>query len=345
MSSNPLGIVNFGAFTLQAAQLIQAAIAKAGFGTTGNIFYCDPVNGLDTNNGQLAATLPGTTQGPVQSLAGGYALLRSGYNDALVLIGNGGSTGSARINSFTWAKNAAHLFGICSPSWISQRARIANPTTAGITITANFFTVSGNGCLFQNVSWFQGAGANQTGIAAAICMTVSGARNAFINCDFEGMGDLGGTVVSPTDAGSRNLLIKADENYFGHCNIGLDTVVRTSANASVEISNGAARNIFEDCLFPIDSSDGLQYMLLAAAAAALDRYTLFKGCMFMNALGSGSTILAQLFHIVAASGGIVLLDSTTNWIGTAIGDATTKAQVYTGGVAGVATGGKMIVMS
>ncbi len=343
MSSTPMGIVNFGAFTIQAAQLIQAAIAKAGFGTTGNTFYCDPVNGLDTNNGQLAATIPGTSQGPVQSLLAGYNLLRSGFNDVLVLIGNGAATGSARIASFTWAKNAAHLFGICSPSWISQRARIANATTAGLILTANFFTVSGNGCLFQNLSWFHGAGANQTGIAADICMTVSGARNAFVNCDFEGMGDLGGVVVGPTDAGSRNLLLKAGENYFGHCNIGLDTVTRTNANASVEISNDAARNIFEGCLFPIYSSDGLQHYLLTAGAAAMDRYTLFKGCLFLNALGSGSTILAELFKLAASTGGIAILDSTTNWIATAIGDATTKAQVYTGGVAGVATGGKMIV--
>ncbi len=75
----------------------------------------------------------------------------------------------------------------------------------------------------------------------------------------------------------------------------------------------------------------------------MDRYTLFKGCLFLNALGSGSTILAELFKLAAATGGIAILDSTTNWIATAIGDATTKAQVYTGGVAGVATGGKMIV--
>ena len=341
MSSSPMGIANFGAFTPQTAQLIQQAIANAGFGTTGKIFYLDPVNGLDTNNGLLPVPNGVAGQGPVATLLAGYNLLRSGYNDVLVLIGNGQASGSARITSFTWAKNAAHLIGICAPSAVSQRARIANPTTAGLVITSNFFTVSGNGCLFQNLSWFQGAGAGQTGIAAAICLTVSGTRNAFVNCDIEGMGD----ATSATDAGSRNLKITAGENFFKHCNIGLDTVTRTGANASVEISGNSARNQFEDCTFPVYSSDGLQYMLLAAAAAALDRYTLFKNCMFMNALGSGSTILAELFHLVAASGGIALLDSQCNWIATAIGDATTKAQVYMGGVAGVATGGKMIVAS
>jgi hypothetical protein len=328
-----------GAFTTQTIALINAALAQAGLGTTGNIYYCDPVNGLDTNNGQVPASSGVAGVGPVATLAAGYALLRNGFNDVLVLIGNGQSTGSARITTFTWAKNAAHLFGVCAPSAISQRARIANPTTAGLVITANFFTVSGNGCLFSNLSWFQGAGAGQTGIAAAICLTVSGQRNAFINCDIEGMGD----ATSATDAGSRNILLSGGENFFKHCNVGLDTVTRTNANASVEVTSGAARNIFEDCTFPIYSSDGLQYMLLAAAAAALDRFVLFKGCLFLNALGSGSTILAAIFHLAAAVGGLVILDINCGWIGTALGDATTKAQVYTSGVTATNVGGKMIV--
>ena len=331
-----------GAFTNVTVAAINAALAQAGFSTTGNVFYCDPVNGLDTNDGQTSNAVPlSGGHGPVQTLGAGYALLRNGFNDILVLIGNGQSSGSARLAAgFTWAKNAAHLIGICAPSAVSQRARIAPFTGAAQAAFANFFTVSGNGCLFSNVSWFHGFNA---GIAAAICMTITGSRNAFVNCDFEGMGD----ATSAADAGSRSILISAggQENYFGHCNVGLDTVQRTNANSSVEIAGGGPRNEFEDCTFPVDSSDGLQYMLLAANAAALDRWILFKSCMFMNALGSGSTILAALFHMVAASGGIALLDINCNWIATAIGDTATKAQVYMGGVAGVATGGKMIVAS
>ncbi len=335
-SSTPVG-----AFTNLTVAAINQALAQAGLAaTTGNVFYCDPVNGLDTNDGQTPAGLPlSGGHGPVQSLLAGYNLLRNGFNDCLILIGNGQSSGSARITSFTWSKNAAHLLGVCAPSQISQRARIANPTTAGLIITANFFTVSGNGCLFSNLSWFVGAGAGQTGIAASICMTVSGQRNAFVNCDFEGMGD----STSAADAGSRNILLSAGENFFSHCNIGLDTVQRTNANASVEISGNAARNIFEGCIFPIDSSDGLQYMLLVANAAAMDRYVLFRGCIFLNALNSGSTILAALFHMVASCGGLAFLDINCGWVATALGDTTTKAQVYTSGVTATNVGGKMIV--
>jgi len=331
----------FGSYTPAAAAAIAAAIAAGGFGTTGLVYYCDPVNGLDTNDGQTPNTIS-SGHGPVQSLAAGYALLRSGFNDVLVLIGNGQASGSARITTFTWAKNAAHLIGICAPSAVSQRARIANPTTAGLTITANFFTVSGNGCLFQNVSWFQGAGAGQTGIAAAILMTITGSRNAFINCDFEGMGD----TTASADAGSRDILISGggQENYFLHCNVGLDTVQRTNANASVEIAGGGPRNIFENCTFPIDSSDGLQYALLVAAASGLDRWLLFKNCIFIGTIQSGGTAIAQLFHLVASAGGMVILDLASGYYGvTAVGDATTKGQVYLSGVAATNAGGKGIV--
>ena len=324
---NPMGITQFGTFQLQTAQLIQTAIQQAGLGVTGNIYYCDPVNGGDANSGT-------TPNNAVQSLSAGYNLLRSGFNDALVLIGNGQSTGSARISAtFTWSKNAAHLFGVCAPSAVSQRARIAPPTAA--TAFANFFVVSGNGCLFSNISWFHGF---TSGIAAEICMTVSGQRNAFVNCDFEGMGDSTGAA----DAGSRSLLISAGENYFNHCNVGLDTIARTNANSSVEISGGSARNLFENCTFPFDSTDGLQYALLADNAAALDRWTLMKGCLFLAF--NGGTAIAQLFHIVASSGGMLVMDIGCGYYNvTAIGDTGTKAQVYVSGVTATNAGGKGIV--
>lgn len=323
-----------GSFTSLSVAAINAALGQAGFGTTGNVYYCDPVNGLDTNDGQTpnAPQLSGG-HGPVQTLLAGYNLLRSGFNDVLVLIGNGAASGSARITSFTWAKSAAHLVGICAPSAISQRARIANPTTAGLVITANFFTVTGSGCLFSNVSFFQGAAANQTGVVAAILLTVTGSRNAFVNCDFEGMGD----ATSATDSGSRCILLKGagGESFFSHCNIGLDTIVRTSANASVEISAGSPRNIFENCTFLFYSSDGLQYALLVAAAAAMDRFVLFKGCNFIASIG---TKIALLFSLVANAGGMLCLDSTSGVFGvTAIGDATTKPQSWVSG--GTATNG------
>lgn len=321
MSSSPLGISQFGVFTQGTAAQIQAVLQAQGFGTTGKVFYCNPATGNDVNPGTLAL--------PVQTLGAGYALLSSGNNDVLVLIGNGTSTGSARLSKgFTWAKNAAHLVGICAPSMISQRARIAPFTGAAQAAFANFFTVSGNGCLFSNVSWFHGFTA---GIAAAICMTVSGTRNAFINCDFEGMGD----ATSAADAGSRNIKITNDENYFGHCNIGLDTISRTNANASVEFSGGKARNIFENCTFVFWSGDGATLGILGTGAACIDRFQLFKGCTFINSIKSGGavamTVLASLTN--AAPGGLLAYDQCLLVGITKFGDTNALANSYSYGAA------------
>jgi len=335
----PLSLTTpLGAFTNQTVASINAALAQAGLAaTTGNVYYVDPVNGLDTNDGQTPNSLAVPSgHGPVQTLQAGYNLLRNGYNDVLVLIGNGQASGSARLAAgFTWAKNAAHLVGVCAPSAISQRARIAPFTGAAQAAFANLFTVSANGCLFSNLSWFHGF---TVGIAASICVTVTGSRNAFVNCDIEGMGD----AASATDAGSRSLLISGggQENFFSHCNIGLDTVQRTGANASVEIAGGGPRNIFESCTFPYWSSDGLQYALLANAAGALDRWVLLRNCAFISGLG---TILAQLFHLAANVGGRLFLDPSCMWYATALGDATTLAQVQNAGTAGVRLGGQTVV--
>jgi hypothetical protein len=327
MSSFPMGLPHLGSLDLPNAQTIQAALQAMGIvGTTGNVYFLDPVNGNDN-------TGTGSLQSPVASLGVGYALLVSGHNDVLVLIGNGASTGSARIHAnFTWAKSAAHLVGICAPSAISQRARIA--TLGTDAAFANFFTVTGSGCLFQNLSFFHGFNA---GVAAEICMTVTGARNAFVNCDFEGMGDTTGA----TDAGSRCILLSgagASENLFKHCNIGLDTVERTNANASVEIKGGAPRNTFDDCTFLFWSSDGLQYGLLAAAVASMDRWVLFKSCNAIATVAGSGDAIAAFLHVVASAGGIVCFDSNSGLYNfTAIGDAASKAQTFVSG--GTATNG------
>lgn len=297
-------ITQLGAFTQLTEQAILQQIAQQGFATTGNVYYLDPVNGNDANNGLSPATQPGGV-GPVQSLPVGYALLAEGHNDVLVLIGNGLSTGTARIHAtFTWAKDAAHLVGICSPSVYSQRARIAPGTSD--TAFANFFVVSGNGCHFANIQWFQGFG---TGVAAEICLSVSGSRNVFSNCAISGMGDATGAA----SATSRNLVITGPggENLFDGCSIGLDTVSRTNDNASVEFKAGTPRNVFRKCVFPAYAGDAGELFLYTAAADAMDRFQFFDDCAFLNAVNSGATTMTTAITLAASSGGGVVMNNCT----------------------------------
>src|SRR5262249_48954520 len=140
-----------------------------------------------------------------------------------------------------------------SPSMFAQRARIAPPTgtyTQATFNSGNFIVVTGSGCTFSNISVFNGF---STGGTNQIAWTDNGSRNSYYKCNIDGMAD----AASAADAGSRSLKIGSagsGENYFSHCVIGGDTVARSAANASLELAGGTPRNVFEDCIFPFQTS-------------------------------------------------------------------------------------------
>ena len=280
--------------------------------------FCDPVNGNDAYDGL-------TLSGAKKTLAAAFALATAGANDTIYLVSNGESTGTARVDAaFDWSKSATHLIGICAPSLLSLRSRIA--PTATTTAFTPFFTVSGSGCFFENVQWWHGF---NTGVAAAICMTVTGYRNVFRNCHIAGMGD----AASAQSSTSRSLKIGADENLFQDCVIGIDTIARTVANTTIEFyanptsGTGAARNIFRHCLFPAwTTTVQTQTDIYAAAAAALDRVNVFDGCEFSNSRqATGYLIQTAVAALPASAGGDILFRNCSLLGRTGFGkDATTR---------------------
>lgn len=308
-------ITQYGAFTQQVANQVNQAIGSAGLGfANGNIIMLDPFNGADSNDGITA---------PVATLQRAYNIGREGMNDVIALISNGLTTSSARVGgTFTWAKDALHMVGVCSASRFSPRARVA--TNATDTAFTPFFVVSGAGCYFQNIEWFHGY---NTGTTAQICMKITGERNTFVNCQISGMGD----TTSAGDTGSRSLLIVgAGENFFSHCVIGLDTISRGVLNASVEFQTGCARTVFEDCLFPVLASTAAAGLIvLTAAASAIDRATYFRRCTISNASTfSGGAAGTGAIKLAASAGGIIVLQGTQEYGFTDWGyDATSKAQI------------------
>ena len=325
----PVPITQQGALSADVVAQINANFAQNLGVSTGNLVFVDPLNGYDGNSGQYPTNAFSTLQT-------GYNALREGKNDVLVLIGNGLTTATARVSAaFTWSKNAAHMMGVCSPGAIGRRARIAPNATD--TAFANFFTISGSGCFFQNIQWFQGF---NTGTTAEICLTVSGGRNVFNDCDIQGMGDTTGA----TDTGSRNLLItKTGENTFRRCSIGIDTVLRTVANYSVEFlgtTPAIPRNVFEDCIFSQWSSAATSGVLYVAAGAGvgIDRYQIFKRCIFFNDPKDGS-YLASTGVVKCSTGqnGVFVIKDCTCVGFTGWGyDATSRGFVYLDGAGPVA---------
>jgi|PlaIllAssembly_1097288.scaffolds.fasta_scaffold00657_2 hypothetical protein len=299
---------------------------QVGGASLGKTFYVDAVNGSASNDGRS----PGKA---FSTLALAYAACTAGKNDTVIILSDGATTGTARLaESLTWAKAQTHLLGLAAPSLYSQRARVA--PTAALTAFTPMITLSASGCLFQNIQFWHGF---TTGAAAQIALEVTGSRNVFRNCHLAGMAD----AESAASATSRILnFTGGGENYFDHCVIGIDTVTRTAANASIEFLSGAARNVFEDCLFPVyatGSGTGALFVK-TAAAAAMDRYNIFRRCNFLNpgALSGGVT-LAAVATLAAASGGGLIFDYCSRFLVTDWGtDATSLGQIY---VNGSGTGG------
>lgn len=293
---------------------------------TGNVFYCDAVNGSDT-------TGDGSSEKPFASLLNAYNACVSGHNDVVVLVGDGGTTATQRQTAaFTWAKNATHLVGDCSPSLYSQRARIA-PGTAATAYTP-LMTISGSGCNFENIQFWHGFA---TGTTAQICLSITGSRNVFKGCQIAGMGD----AASAADAGSRSIkLATGGENLFKDCSIGIDTVTRSAANASVEFASGTARNVFKDCVFPFMTSAATPLGFIGSGAACHDRHQIFENCHFLNAAGSGSTTISGLGTLAAASGGVLVFKQCMLVGITEYGtDATTRGVCYVDNAYAAATSG------
>ena len=285
--------------------------------SVGTVYFLDPANGSDANDG-LSSTSARRT------LSSAYGSCTAGKNDTVVLIEDGTTTATARVDAaFTWSKNATHLIGFCAPVYISQRARIA--PTATTTAFANFFTVSASGCIFQNIQWFHGF---NTGTTAAICMTVTGSRNYFARCHFAGMGD----AASAQDAGSRSLKIGSGgsgENVFEDCTIGLDTVTRTVANASVEFAGATTRNTFRRCLFPFMTSSATVLGILGTGNGCIDRSQIFQDCVFDNAIKSTSTQMTVLGSFTTASpGGMVIFMHCASVGSTKFGDTNFLANSF-----------------
>jgi hypothetical protein len=319
-------ITGGGSFTFKNIQDINSNFQQILGGLTlGNVIYCNPsASGASTQDGSAAY--------PYNSLDAAYQKGRSGWNDVIALVGNGAASGTARVNaSFTWAKDALHLIGVSSPVYYSQRSRIA--PSSGTTAFTPFFTISANGCIFQNIQWFMGF---TTGTTSQIGMVLTGSRNYFGNCSIAGMAD----AESAASAGSRTLkigLAGSGENVFEGCSIGVDTITRTAANATVEFTAATARNVFRNCLFPIMTSAATPLGILGTGAACMDRHQVFDNCSFINAIKSTSTVITVLASLTSASPGGLMLFKQCILVGaTDYGDANALANSYIDGFTGAA---------
>ena len=289
LTNFPHGISSFGVPVLGSI---------GGIPFTGNYWFVDPASGADGNSGNSPSSA-------LQTLDRAHTLATDGNNDVVVLIGDGTTTATARQSStLTWSKNATHLVGVAAPSMYAQRARISTATGATANL-APLMTVSGNGCMFANFSFFQGVGEASTDEKL---IDITGSRNYFYNVQFGGMGSANGAAR----AGSYVISLSGGENLFEHCAIGLETQARSAANASVKLSGSSAqRNEFRDCEFQMYPTASSPLFLDASTSGVLNGSTMqFKRCAFralMNATSSTQPSVTATVH--AAVNGTIYFDN------------------------------------
>ncbi len=294
LTNFPNGISSFGI----------PAMGGVPFGPTSSVFYVSGAEGSDGNDGK-------TPRRALASVSAAHTLMTAGKNDVCFLMGNGQTSGTARETStITWSKDACHLIGVAAPGMVAMRARIS--PASGTSDVTPIINITADGCLFQGVHWFQNFSTN----AANVCMAITGERNVFLNCHIAG----GGDATAAVHAGTRSLTIAGTngEHYFKNCVIGLDTIPRgTAASAEIEFTGATTRNMFEDCMI-LYRTDGADHDGVLIGTSGIDRWVIFKNCMFWNDITGGGTTVDEHMNVVAAAGGTVMMQGCTIFNGTAL---------------------------
>lgn len=304
----PNGITSQGVPTIGAGGLLPF---------TGKYFFVNQTTGLDGNSG--------SAQSPLQTLDAALGQCTAGANDVVFVTGTISLTATQ-----VWNKNFVHLIGLAAPS-ANPRARLSS---SGSSVFTPFVNVTAQGCIFANLGTFYGFDS----ASAQICWAEAGQRNFYSNVVFQG----GGHATAAAHVGMRSLTIGASgqgENVFENCIIGLDTITRSAANASLEFLGGTPRNIFRSTIFQALTSDAAACHM-TAGASAVDRWQTFEDCLFINGVKSSGTTMTVANKANAAPGGMFVLQRCTSIGATKWGDAGFLANSYVdGGAPTAATSG------
>ena len=259
-----------------------------GLPKVGNIFYVDPTNGSDSASGR-------DIDKPLKTAAQGLSLMTADQDDVLVIAGEGATGRTAEAAIIDWNKRRTHIIG-------NGPARRINPRNGiGVAASASSgFTISANNCSFTNMSF---AAFSDTDV----CVEVTAEYTTFNNVHFQGIGH----ATPAGETGARSLLLTAaEENEFNNCTIGLDTVTRTVANASLELTGSCPRNTFRGCLFPAYVSAATALFVKADTGNCTERFLIFEDCLFNNAdTGSSTTMTVAMDLSTTGNGTVFLKDS------------------------------------
>jgi len=258
-----------------------------GLPTVNDIFYVDPTNGSDTANS-------GTEQNDAYAtVTKAYAMATSGKHDVVLVSPTGGTGRTTEPAAITWAKRFTHLIGSAAPTKDSPRAGLAFGALGG----NDCFTLSENGNIFSNIMVATYADNN-------VLFNMTGDYNNFNGVHFAGIGD----DTAGDDTAARSLVLTGSaHNLFDDCTIGVDTVTRSAANASLELTGTCPRNVFRNTYFPVWADNAGVLFVKADTGNCFERYLVFEDCKFMNSPQGSSTTMTIGMDLSTTGNGTVYL--------------------------------------
>lgn len=265
-----------------------------GLPRVGSIFYVDPATGSDNGGGK-------TFEDAFATVGAAYSAMAADNDDVVVICGTSSTGRTTETAAITWAKRRTHIVGNGPARWMNAR----NGMNLYASNTASAFKITANNCSFTNISF---AAFGDTDVAVELS---SVSYTTFNNCHFQGIAN----ATPAGETGARSVLITSSgENEFNNCTIGVDTVTRTAANASLELTGSCPRNMFKHCLFPMYTSSADALWVKADTGNCFERFLIFEDCMFTNATLGSSTVITIGMDLSATGNGQVYMRNS-RWYG------------------------------
>lgn len=293
-------------------------VPVGGILTQGKVFHVKPHSGVNSGLGTSVTD-------PYKTLVYAHSKMTADQNDTCLMYAQSNTatyTSDYLLSTapLVWSKDLTHLIGVGAATPFGTRCRVAWSSATSASSDIVLATFSGNACHIENIAFF--CGINDANLSFNVL--VSGSRNHFKNCTFQGIGHATNDV-----AGAYSLSVTGDENLFEDCTIGLDTIIRATSTQEVLLSG--KRNIFRNCTFVTYSQTAGRVMVKVDNSAADLRFNLFQNCRFINFTANLETGQTNVFDMPAAgtNTAYVYLDNSTCFGGGAAGIGSAWSDVDT----------------
>jgi len=198
-----------------------------------------------------------------------YDKTTNNNNDIVILVADSSGAQLGATTTMTWSNSYTHLIGAGAPSAYNKRARIFHNFNASPT-----WTISGDGCSFENFYFSHGRGSTTNKIG----VNISGGRLYFGNVHFAGpqnATDGNQTTYSVVTAASGSQDLTFERCVFGH-----DTANRGSGATSLTFSGCQHALVKDSDFIAMSSNAGATH--IEVGATGIDRMLILENVSMIN---------------------------------------------------------------